>query len=110
MDEALLDQLLQQGREKRSAGLPGAFSQNVWREIRLRRSQSEETAGRIELWGWLLRPQMVVAALALAITVGISVGRQQYMSSAAQTHAALDLQVFGESSAALPSTLLASTL
>ena len=111
MDQSSLDQLLQQRREKPAPVLPGSFSQNVWREIRQRKA-AREPAASVSLWHWLLRPQIVLAALTLAIAVGVAVGAGNWapVSQAAQTREALDLEVFGRDASALPSTLLANNL
>ena len=110
MDQPSLDRLLQQRRDKASASLPGAFSQNVWREIRMRKSERTESSSPFALWGWLLRPQMVVAAMVLSVGVGIGLGSRSQMSERTQARSALNLEVFGDASPALPSTLLAARL
>ena len=107
MDHSSLDRTLQQRREIASPELPGSFSQNVWREIRQRKA-AQEPAVAVSFWHWLLRPQMVALALTVAVAVGVGVGSKRFVSSTMQTHQALDLQVFGDSASALPSTLLAN--
>src|SRR5580765_8551914 len=108
MNQSSLEQLLQQRREKSAARLPSSFAQNVWREIRHRKFK--DIVNPHVFWGWLLKPQVILATLTLAMTVGIGLGSRNHLSQADQTHDALDLGVFGKSAPALPSTLLASNL
>ena len=112
MNQSSLDRLLQQRREKPAPALQGSFSQNVWREIHQRKAASDPAGASVSLWHWLLRPQIVLAALTLAIAVGVAVGAGNWapVSQAAQTREALDLEVFGRDASSLPSTLLANNL
>lgn len=110
MDDFSLDRLLRERREQGRTNLPGSFSQNVWREIRQQKAQRTPSTLASALWNLLLRPQMVGVTLGMAITLGVGVGVQHDSTGAAQTHVALDLNVFGASSPALPATLLASKL
>ncbi|MES2570851.1 MAG: hypothetical protein V4710_12465 [Verrucomicrobiota bacterium] len=107
MDQSALDRLLEQRRKKSVPALPGAFSQNVWREIRLRKAESESSVNPVSFWSWLFQRQHVLAVLLGAMLVGVGIGSRSSVSPASQTHEALDLQVFGGNSEALPSTLLA---
>lgn len=107
MDNSSLDRLLQQRREQSASALPGAFPQNVWREIRQRKAAHKSSEEGASIWHWLLQPQAVLAALVLAATVGVGVGGRPRVTPAVKAHEALDLQVFGGAASALPSTLLA---
>lgn len=112
MDDPSLDSLLNRLRDRREAALPGTFEQNVWREIRLRKSSSLEVEG--SFWSraldLILRPQTVAVSLAVALALGVGLGGRGTEPHTAQTHAALDLQVFGSASPSLPSTLLSARL
>lgn len=110
MDEKSLDDLLQARRESLGSSLPPNFQQNVLREIRMRRHSSSGEHEASSLWQWLLRPQFVTALLAMAMFVGIGLGRQQHDHLAAHTKQALNLDVFGAMPPSLPSTLLTSNL
>jgi hypothetical protein len=108
MDDRNLDHLLAQLHEAPLPALPATFQQDVWRTIRLRGSPSTES-----WFAWflepLLRPAMVISALALAMLVGASLGRIAIESRGAQTRHALGLEVFSSSSPTLPGALLSHT-
>jgi hypothetical protein len=110
MDDRNLDHLLAQRRETPLPSLPSTFQQGVWREIRRRKAEAGEHHGA--WFDWLLeplfKPAMAFAALSLAIVMGIGLGTASAESRNMQTRLALDLQVFGSSSPALPSTLMGS--
>ena len=108
MDQSSLDQLLQQRQGRVAPSLPGAFSQNVLREIR-RRTTAHEPVVVTTFWQWLGHPRFAFAALVVAGVVGVSVGGLPALSPGVLAHEALDLQVFGGDAASLPSTLLAAT-
>ncbi|MHA3772432.1 hypothetical protein ACXR0O_12935 [Verrucomicrobiota bacterium sgz303538] len=112
MDDSLLDSLLNRLRNRRGAALPGAFEQNVWREIRLRKSAPPEA--ECSFWSraldLILRPQTVAVSLAVALALGVGLGSRGTEAHTVQPHAALDLQVFSSASPSLPSTLLSSRL
>jgi hypothetical protein len=111
MDEKSLDELLRQRREAAGSSLlPPNFKQNVWREIRLRSASESSGLGKFTGWHWLLRPQFVTALLVLALLVGIGLGSRQADPLALSTKQALNLDVFGATAPALPSTLLSSNL
>lgn len=106
MNQLLLDRFFQQRRQNVTSSLPSSFSQDVWREIRQRKSK--DTVNRLSFWGWLLKPEVVFATLMMAMTVGIGLGSRNFPSQTDQTHEALNLEVFGKAAHALPSTLLTS--
>ena len=108
MDDRSLEDLLRQRGELVASALPPAFQQNVWREIRQRKALPESS--NLSVWGWLLRPQMISAVLAVAAFVGIGLGSRLPDRVASNTSDALNLRVFGQAPPALPSTLLASKL
>jgi hypothetical protein len=92
--EPLLDALRRESVPQ--AGL--AFNRGVWRLIEARRSE----AG----WSWVLKPRVVVAALALAVMFG-AVGALLPSRSEVRTKAAFGLDVFSPAPKYLPSGILA---
>lgn len=111
MDDRDLDHLLLLRGKAPLPALPAMFRRDVWREIRRRKA---EAGARQGTWfGWLLeplfRPAMVFTALAMAMVLGVGLGTTSAESRNTQTRVALDLQVFGSSSPALPSTLMGYT-
>ena len=110
MDDRNLDYLLAQRRETPLPPLPATFQQSVWREIRRRKAEAGEHRGAWFSWlvEPLFKPAMAFAALALALVLGVGLGTASADSRNTQTRLALDLQVFGSSSPALPSTLMGS--
>ena len=110
MDENELELLLAQRREGPLPSLPPNFRQNVWRAIRLRAASEETPVGWLRwLLEPLLNPAVAVAALVLAAALGAGLGGAATYHRAKQAQIALDLQVFGNSSPALPTTLLSHT-
>jgi hypothetical protein len=112
MDDRNLDHLLAQHRAAPLPPVPATFQQGVWREIRRRKVEAGER--QVAWFGWLLeplfRPAMAFSALALALVLGIGLGATELTDSRnAKTRLALDLEVFGSSSPALPATLIASS-
>ena len=108
MNDDSLDRLLAQRRNAPMPQLPGSFRQGVWREIRQRKSESHTLSAT--WFGWLLepllKPAFAFAALTLAVVMGVGLGSGAHASQESQTRAALDLQVFGSASPALPATLM----
>ena len=98
------DELLEDCRGAAIPDLPGSFSANVLREIRLRGSQSKQDPGWFSLLLACLRPGMVAASLSIALVVGVLVpelARENVSSAAAH---GLGLDVFSTSN--MPSGLL----
>ncbi len=109
MDDQNLDQLLAQRRALPLPSLPGSFQQDVWRAIRQRKAALAESPHPWLAWLLepLLHPAMLFGALSLAVMLGVGVGSAASDHRAAQTRSALDLEVFGSASPALPATLIA---
>ena len=112
MDDQNLDHLLAQRRDAPLPPLSAAFQQGVWREIRRRKAEAREHHGA--WFAWLLeplfKPALAFAALTFALVLGVSLGTTASAESRnTQTRLALDLQVFGSSSPALPATLMGYT-
>ena len=91
----------------RAAGIPallGSFSADVLREIRLRRTQSQEEPGWFSMLLACLRPGMVAASLGLALVVGVLVPGLTRESGNSLAADGLGLHVFSTSK--MPSGLL----
>jgi hypothetical protein len=110
MDEKSLDELMRYRREAAASSLPPNFQQNVWRDIRQGAPPQESWFDSFSFWRWVLRPRFVAALLAIAMFVGIGLGSRQQDRNASSASQALNLEVFGATPPALPSTLLASNL
>lgn len=98
------DELLADYRGAATPVLPGSFSANVLREIRLRGPGAKRESGWISLLSACLRPGMVAASLSIALVVGMVVPgltREHDHSPAAD---GLGLDVFSTSN--MPSGLL----
>lgn len=108
MEHSELDDLLRNYGEQRLAETPPAFEQDVWRKIR--QQTSEAPASDAGFFTWLLRPQRILSALVLAVMVGAGLGAQASQPVAPKAQAALNLDVFGQKSPSLPSTLLSDRL
>ncbi|MEI8387280.1 MAG: hypothetical protein WCG76_06740 [Verrucomicrobiota bacterium] len=67
------DELLAECRAAGIPALPGSFSTDVLREIRLRSSETKEESGWFSQLFACLRPGMVAASLGLALVVGVLV-------------------------------------
>jgi hypothetical protein len=65
------DELLAECRAAGIPALPGSFSADVLREIRLRSSERKEESGWFSQLLACLRPGMVAAGLGLALVVGV---------------------------------------
>jgi hypothetical protein len=86
---------------------PANMSQNVWREIRLRRGSLPTREGFFESCvNALLRPRWALSAATMAIGISITFGLLEN-ANASNAHASLDLNVFSATAPTLPSTLLA---
>jgi hypothetical protein len=109
MDDRNLDHLLALHRELPLPALAPNFQQGVWREIRRRKAEGAERQASWFSWWFepLFRPAMAFSALALALVLGVGLGATALADSRnMHTRVALDLEVFGSSSPALPSTLM----
>lgn len=98
------DELLVGYRQATIPALPGSFSADVLRAIRLRRAGVVREAGWFSVLAACLRPGMMTASLCLALLVGILGPGQIHRSGPAMATAGLGLNVF--STANMPSDLL----
>lgn len=103
-----LDNLLAGLAQRPAPELPGNFTQDVLREIRLRGDRTGQTVPWFAalLQGWL-RPAQLGFALALAMTVGVAA---PFVLEANDTLAVTDglgLRIFSASTSQAPSGLLA---
>lgn len=81
-DEARLRALL---RESRPVGvLPPRFQENVWRRIEhAEANQSSEKQGWLDLVaGWLMRPKLAFAAVAVLVLMGTFLGVREGVQTA----------------------------
>lgn len=110
MEHPELDELLRTYGDKPQSALPPAFGQDVWRKIR--QEKANNTTEEPNFLGWLFRPQLVAASLALALVLGagMGMGSRAVQTDGPRTQAALNLDVFGGSAPSLPSTLLSDRL
>ena len=98
------DELLAECRVAGIPSLPGAFSADVLREIRLRSSERKEESGWFSQLFACLRPGMVAASLGLALVVGVLVPGHIRESGESLAADGLGLHVFSTSNT--PSGLL----
>lgn len=102
MNKYHLDELLGNYAKTSAPPLPGSFSQNVLREIRLRKASQQESPGWLsEIYNGIFHPRLLTASLALAIVVAIAIPSTLSSSSPSRAATSLGLDVF--SSAELPS-------
>jgi hypothetical protein len=109
MSDSKLDDLLARLGRRDPSSLPGSFSQDVLREIRLRKSERADTlppwrAGLIQFW---LRPQSFALAVTAAVMIGAMLPLAWQTDDTAQIIEGLDLNVFSSSAPNAPSGLLA---
>ena len=98
------DELLAECRGAGTPALPGSFSADVLREIRLRSSESKAGSGWLSQLLACLRPGMLAASLGLALVVGIVVPGLTRESDNSLAADGLGLHVF--STSAMPSGAL----
>ena len=99
-----LDELLAGYRQAAIPELPGSFSADVLREIRLRRAGASSEAGWFSLLAACLRPGMIAASLSIALVVGVLVPGRDHRVVNSMAAAGLGLNVFSTSN--MPSDLL----
>lgn len=101
MNKYHLDELLENYAKKSAPPLPGSFSQNVLREIRLRKAAQQESPGWLsEIYSWVFHPRLLTASLSLAIIVAVLIPSIIPSPSSSQAAHGLGLDVF--SSAGIP--------
>ena len=105
------DSLLEKFRTTPPPAFSGNFRDSVWREIQQRRAQAGEHPTFPDwLMRLILQPSGVFALLAVALVTGVIAGNRAVAADAQRTREALHLQVFGNASPSLPSTLLSRGL
>lgn len=105
-----LEELLKRYGNATLPELPGNFSQNVWREIRLRQSKSTFAMGIDDFLHWFLgnRSTLTVSTLALAVVMSVAwTIAENKPTPQERTQQALGLGVFSHQ--ASPLTRLAMT-
>jgi len=101
-----LNEALKQISEHRVPTPPANISQNVWREIRLRRGPMPTREGFFEgCVNALLRPRWALSAASMAVGISITFGVLEG-ATVANAHTSLDLNVFSATAPTLPSTLI----
>lgn len=104
-----LNEALKRLSENRIPTPPANMSQNVWREIRARRSLQPAREGFFEgCVNALLRPRWALSAATMAVGISVAFSVLEG-ANAANAHTSLDLNVFSATAPTLPSTLLAHT-
>jgi hypothetical protein len=98
------DELLAECRLAGIPALPGSFSANVLREIRLRGAATRQDSGWLSLLLACLRPGMVAASLSIALVVGVLVPGLTRGTDSSMAADGLGLNVFSTSH--MPSGLL----
>lgn len=108
MNNSKLDDLLAGLAERKVPDLPGSFSQNVFREIRLHESRTDESqlwlARLLQFW---LQPKTFALAVTAAVIFGAVVPITFKTDSTSLAVTGLDLNVFSSSAPNAPSGLLA---
>lgn len=113
MDHYNLNKLLESYAKQPLPFAPENLTQNVWREIRLRRDMKHDHFKAFCVWfqNFWLEPQILFAALILACLIGFSMASfQQTNSKSLMVQGALELKVFSSFAEEMPSTLLAKKL
>ena len=108
MNNSKLDGLLAGLAERKVPDLPGSFSQDVLREIRLRDSRADELQPWLTrlLQSWL-QPKTFALAVTAAVIFGAAVPITLKPDSTSLAVTSLDLNVFSSSAPNAPSGLLA---
>ena len=108
MDDRKLDELLKSYAKAPVPALPGAFPQNVLREIRLRAADAHPAESWLtELYALFFRPRLLAASFTMAVIVGLVLPVMMGPPNSATAASSLGLEVFSHSMSQLPSGLLA---
>lgn len=78
-----LSQLLQEARP--SPELPPRFSEQVWRRIETAEAAAQPGSWLDQMAGWLLRPKLALAGVALLLGAGILLGTHAGTQTAQHT-------------------------
>lgn len=107
MNYSKLDSLLAGLAERKVPDLPGSFSQDVLREIRLRESRAKESQPWLTrlLQSWL-QPKTFAMAVTAAVIFGAAMPISLQTDSTTMAVKGLDLNVFSSSAPNAPSGLL----
>jgi hypothetical protein len=106
MDESQLKEALKTLSQRSIPNLPSNFNDSVWGRIRVTEAAAVRENWLDGLISTLLRPPWAAVSLAIALVIGVSLGRAFADAEAAQNHATLGLNVFSGDAPVLPSTLL----
>lgn len=105
MDQKNLDDLLSEYRAQPTPSLPGSFSKDVLREIRLCQTQPQ-VHWLADFFSVCLRPTALVASLSIALAVGVSLPMMTRAPDLMLAARSLDLEVFSSHTSGVPSALL----
>ncbi len=103
------DDLLAELRQSKAPPLPGSFSANVLRDIRLKRASGTPEPSWVSALLLWCRPSVLAAVLTLTVAVGLVLPGIDMARSSDQSMAtaSLDLNIFSPFASNLPSGLLA---
>jgi hypothetical protein len=109
MNDRNLDELLRNYADCPVPSLPGSFTQDVLREIRLRKTSPRPAESWLsELYTLVFRPGFLAASFSLAIMVGIAFPAMMRPTNPSAIASSLGLDVFSRSMTELPSGTLAN--
>ncbi len=111
MNNPKLDKLIQELQQHPVPGLPGSFSSDVLREIRLQAATPSSLISHensiFSLW---FRPAFLAATFSITVAVALILPAvdKSHANHDSQTVASMHLKVFSPSAMNIPSTLLTS--
>jgi len=105
MNDRKFDDLLKSYSDSPVPALPGSFTQDVLREIRMRKRPEESWLSEIS--ALLFRPRLMAASLSLAILIGVLLPTMAGTSKSTLAAKSLGLEIFSDSG--MPSGLLSQT-
>jgi hypothetical protein len=109
MNDRNFDELLRKYADSPVPSLPGSFTQDVLREIRLRKESSRHAESWFsEIYTLFFRPGPLVATFSLVALVALSYPSIMSSASSATAVSSLGLDVFSHSTIHLPSELLSN--
>lgn len=109
MNNRNFDDLLAELRQNKPPPLPGSFSANVLRDIRLKRAASALEPSWISALLMWCRPSVLAAVLTITVAVGLVLPgiEKARADDQSMATAGLDLNIFSPVASNLPSGLLA---
>jgi hypothetical protein len=108
MNDRDIDELLREYADSPVPSLPGSFTQDVLREIRLRNADLDHGESWLsEVYALFLRPGLVAVTFSIAVAIGVAYPAMMSSPNSAIAVSSLGLDVFSHSTSHLPSELLA---